>query len=404
MRKTLIILRHEFGQTLKRKSFILVTLAVPLLLFLGYGIYEGVQHWYQPGEPEGEKIGYVDQAGMFDDYTSQLGITFVPYTNEDEARGALLSGEVAEFLVIHGDYLFTGRIDRYTTSSEFEVPGNTWRAMEDFLLSNLLASDVSPDVLDRVKFPIALKTVQLDESGEAAAGQDEATKIMLPIVFGMLFIFAILFSSGHLFQSVAEEKENRVIEVILSSVSSKQLLAGKVLGLGAAGLLQVAVWLVSLRVFADVASDNIPALSQLSISSSLLAWAVVYFILGYLLFAALNAGIGSLGSTAREAQGLSFLVVVPALLPLWFSAFIITNPEGIFARALTLYPPTAPVTAMMRLPTQSMPAWEIVLSLAILAGSVALTMWVAAKVFRVFLLMYGKRPAIREIVRYVREA
>jgi ABC-2 type transport system permease protein len=207
-----------------------------------------------------------------------------------------------------------------------------------------------------------------------------------------------------LFDSVTEEKENRVIEIILSSVSSRQLLAGKVMGRGAAGLLQVAVWLTAFKVFTEVASVNIPFLSEVSIPASLLAWAMVYFILGYLLFAALYAGIGSIGSTAKESHGWSFIIAMPSALPVWFTFLIVENPDGIFPRVLTFIPLTAPTTAMMRLPTNAISAWEIALSLAILAASVVLAMWAAAKVFRVFLLMYGKKPSLREIVRYVKEA
>ena len=404
MKKTLTILKHEFKQTVKRKSFILLTLAVPLLLVLGYGIYQGVQHWYEPGVPEEERIGYVDEVGGFDQYTSQHDITFIPYPSEEKAKDALLAGDVDEYFVIPADYLSSGHISRYTTKSESEVSDRTWKSIEGFLLSNLLAEDIDPLVLERVKSPMLMTSIQLDESGEVAPSQDEATKYLLPIVFAMLFMFALLFSSGSLFDSVTEEKENRVIEIILSSVSSRQLLAGKVVGRGAAGLLQVAVWLIAVKIFTEVASANIPFLSEVSISASLLAWGMVYFILGYLFFAALYAGIGSLGSTAKEGQGWSVIIAMPGWLPVWLAFLIFENPDGIFPRVLTFIPLTAPTTAMMRLTTNAMSAWEIAASLVILAGSVVLTMWVAAKVFRVFLLMYGKRPALREIVRYVREA
>jgi len=404
MKKTLTILRHEFKQTLKRKSFIIITIALPLLLILGYGIYQAVQHWYEPSEPQEVKIGYVDEAGGFDEYTTQQDIAFILYPSEEKAKDDLLAGEVEEYFVIPADYLSSGRIIRYTTKSEFEVPGKIWRSIEDFLLSNLLAGEVSPDLLERAKVPMQLLTVELAESGEIATGQDEISKFALPIVFGMLFGFALFFSSGFLLQSVSEEKENRVIEIILSSVSSKQLLAGKVLGLGAAGLLQIVIWFIAIKIFVDAASVNIPALSNLSISSSLLAWGIVFFIMGYILFAAMFAGIGSLGSTARESQSISGILVMPAIIPLWLNYFIINNPESTFAKALTFIPITAPVTAMMRLSRDAVSAWEIALSLAILAASVVLAMWAAAKVFRVFLLMYGKTPSLREIVRYVREA
>jgi ABC-2 type transport system permease protein len=404
MNKTFIILKHEFRQTLKNKSFLILTLSLPLLAILGVGIYQGVHHWYHPAAPQEEQIGYVDQTGVFGSYTSQPGILFVLYPDEGKAKDALIAKDIKEYFVIPTNYLSNGVITRYTMSREVVPSTKTTGQITDFLLSNLLAGEVSPQVLDRVKAPLLLASIRLDETGEIAPSQDVVSSYVVPIVFATLFIISIMFSSGFLFQSVTEEKENRVIEILLSSVSSGQLLVGKVLGLGAAGLIQAAVWFITVAIFSQVAQGIIPALSALSIPASLIGWGLVYFILGYLLLAALYAGVGSIGATAKEGQGWSIIFTLPAISPLWFNYFIIGSPEGAVSRALTFFPLTSPVAAMMRLATGAISAWEIALSLIILAGSVVLTMWVAAKVFRVFLLMYGKRLALREIIRYVREA
>jgi len=404
MNKAFIILKHEFSQTMKNRSFIILTLALPLLAILGVGIYQGVQHWYHPGTPQEVKIGYVDQTGMFDEYTSQAGVLFVLYPDEEKAKDALLTKDIKEYFVIPADYLSSGLVTRYTMSREVEPSGKTTAQITDFLLSNLLGGEVSPQVMERVKTPLLMASIRLNETGEIAPYQDVVSSYFVPIIFATLFIISIMFSSGFLFQSVTEEKENRVMEILLSSVSSGQLLVGKVLGLGAAGLIQVAVWLITVVIFAEVAPGIIPSLSSISIPASLIGWGILYFILGYLLLAGLSAGIGSIGATAREGQGWSTIFTLPAVAPLWFTYFIIGSPEGAVSRALTFFPLTSPVTSMMRLANHAISAWEIALSLIILIGSIVLTMWVAAKIFRVFLLMYGKRLAFREIVRYVREA
>jgi len=404
MNKTFLILKHEFWQTLKNRSFLILTLSLPLLAILGVGIYQGVQHWYHPGAPQEVKLGYTDHTGMFGNFTSEPGVQFVLYTDEETAKGALLAKDVKEYFVIPADYLSSGVITRYTMSREVAPSTKTTGQITDFLLSNLLAGEVSPQVLERVKTPVLLASVRLNETGEIAPNQDVVSSYVVPIVFASLFIISIMVSSGFLFQSVTEEKENRVMEILLSSVSSGQLLVGKVLGLGTAGLLQVAVWFVTVAIFAQVAPGIIPALSALSIPVSLIGWGILYFVLGYLLLAALYAGVGSIGATAREGQGWSTIFTLPAVAPLWITYLIIGSPEGAVSRALTFFPLTSPVTSMMRLANHAISAWEIALSLIILIGSIALTMWVAAKVFRVFLLMYGKRLALREIIRYVREA
>ena len=404
MNKTLLILKHEFRKILRSKTFIILTLALPLLLILGFGIYKGVQEWHHPAAPEEVKIGYVDEIGMFDEYTNQSDVLFVLYQSEDAAKQALLVKEIKEYFIIPPDYLSSGLITRYTMAREAAPSEKTRGQIADFLISNLLSDEVSPQIVERAKTPMLLASIRLDESGEIASGQDVFSSYVLPMVFVVIFMISIFFSSGTLFQSVTEEKENRMIEILLSSVSTRQLLVGKVLGLGASGLIQVAVWFITLEIFAEVASGTIPALSDLSIPASVLAWAVVYFILGYLLFAAIFSGIGSIVPTAKEGQGLSVIFTLPAVLPYYFSYFILTNPTGALSRALTFFPLTSPITAMIRISTKAIAPWEIALSIVIIVTSVVVTMWVAAKLFRVFLLMYGKRPALREIVRYLREA
>jgi ABC-2 type transport system permease protein len=404
VKKTWIILRHEFRLTVRRKSFILLTLALPVLLILGYSIYQAVQHWYQPSEAGEVKTGYVDEVGIFNSYTQQGNTVFVPYSSEAAATNALLAKEIEDYIVIPTDYISTGTVTRYTLGAEVSTSSAKQQKIADFLVSNLLPVGIDPQVIERATTPATVGLVRLNENGEIISSKSEVARVLMPIVFGLLFLMSLLFSGGFLFQSVTEEKENRVIEIMLSSVSSQQLLAGKVLGLGAAGLVQVAVWFAAVRIFAQQASGSISVLAEMTVPAGLLAWALVYFVLGYLLFAALYAGVGSIGSNAREAQSWSAVFVMPALVPMWFSGLIITYPDSVFAKILTLFPLSAPVAVMVRLPNESISAWEMGLSIAILAASVAVAMWAAAKTFRVFLLMYGKRPGLKEIVASIREA
>jgi ABC-2 type transport system permease protein len=404
MNKAFIIFKHEFWKTVRNRSFIILTLALPVLVILGLGIYSGVHYWYHPGAPQAEKIGYVDDTGMFGNYTSQPGVQFILYLDEQAAKEAFLAQDVKEYFVIPADYLSSGVITRYTMSHEVIPSGKTNAEITDFLRSNLLAGKVSPQVVQRIETPLLLTSVRLNESGEIAPSQDIVSTTVVPLVFGTLFVIAVIVSSTLMFQSVTEEKENRVIEIMLSSVSPGQLLVGKVLGLGAAGLVQAAVWFITFAIFAVAARGIIPALSAISVPASLVGWGILYFILGYLLLGSISAGIGSIGATAREGQGWTSIFTIPAISPIWFNYYIINYPEGAVSRALTFFPITSPVASMMRLALHAISAWEIALGLIILLGSIVLTMWIASRMFRVFLLMYGKRPAFREFVKYVREA
>ncbi|MFW0859295.1 MAG: ABC transporter permease [Dehalococcoidia bacterium] len=402
MNKTLIILKHEFRQAIKRKSFLILTAAIPLIALIGMLGYQFVVDLFP--EPElPERIGYVDHTGIFTNYTGQPGLTFILYPTETEARDALLAGEIDEFFIIPPDYLVTGQVVRFTMEREIVPSPVTRKQISDFLLSNLLAGRVSEELVQRIKEPLMLVSLQLDETGQIVQVPHPAVAFIVPFIFGFLFMISIFSNSGRMLQSVSEEKENRVIEILLSSISARQLFLGKLLGLGSAGLLQMVVWLVTIRIFADVGVIRIPVLGDLAIPTSMLALGLLYFILGYLLFAVLSAGVGCIGSTASESEQWTGVFIVPALVPMWLSDAILMHPDGLLARILTFIPLTAPMTVMMRLPNTTIPLWELALSLTIMVGSIAAGVWFVARVFRVFLLMYGKRPALREIVRYARE-
>lgn len=404
MNKTLVICRHELLVTLKRTSFILATLAVPVLLLVGFGIYQGVQHWYHRDEPETKAVGYVDHAGGFDEYETHFGDTIVSFSGEDEATRALVSGEIAEYFVIPEDYLSTGLITRYTMQRELETSQSTFERIRAFLVSNLVGTDISPEVLERAKAPLGLTSVRLDENGEVMGDQEPFLQLAVPYIFGLLLMLSIFFASGFLLQSISEEKDSRLMEILLSSVSARQLLAGKVLGLGAAGLFQIAVWVTSIWVFVDVAVSNIPALSGLSITPSVLILALVYYVMGYLLFAVIMAVLGSVGTTARESNSWSSIVAMTAMLPLFFITVMVENPNHMLAVVLTFVPTTAPLAAVMRLSSEGIPAWQMGLSLALLASTIVFLTWAGAKIFRTCLLMYGKRPSLRNFVKYIAEA
>lgn len=409
MNKTILILKHEFGQTIKRKSFIIMTLAFPVLALIAIGIFGFIQGMEKPSPPgEVVTIGYVDEVGNFSGYTEQPGeptVTLIGYGTPEEATSALLAGGISEYFIIPSDYVATGVITRYTLEQELEPPGEIQWAIKSFLLSNLLEGQTSPEVMERVKAPVGLATIRLDETGQVATDQGGFGAFIVPYLFSILLLMAIFTSSGFLLQGLGEEKENRIIEILLSSVSARQLLTGKVLGLGAAGLLQILVWLLSIGVLVEMASTSIGGfLSTLQIPGNFLVLGTVYFILGYLLFAILMAGVGSISPTAREGQQLSVIFTMSGVLPLMLAPFIIQNPSHIVTQVFTLFPITAPVTVMLRLGLTDIPTWELIASIALLVIFIIGSLVLAAKVFRSFLLMYGKRPRLGEIIKSLREA
>ena len=405
MKKTLAILKHEFLQTIRQKGYIIMVISLPLLSMVGYGVAQAVDQWSDSDSGEAQTIGYVDAAGMLgEEYTGTADIEFVQYSTDAEAKESLLNDQVDEYFIVPENYVSTGLIVRFTSEGETGLSGEIEGAMEGFLLDNLLAGDVGDDLMERVKTPMMLASYGLDGEGEIVPESDELNAIVIPMIFGILFMFCIFTSSGFMLESVSEEKENRVMEILLSSVSAKQLLLGKILGRGVAGLLQVVIWLTTAVVFARMASISISVLEDLSISFDVLGLGLLYFVLGYFIFAALMAGVGCIGATMKESQSLSMMITMPAgLLP--FYLFIFTQEtEGPIFTALTLFPLTAPVMGIIRVSAHTIPVWELMLSLLFMAGTSVFLLWAVAKIFRTFLLMYGKKPSVRDIVRSVMAA
>ncbi|HEY40857.1 MAG TPA: ABC transporter permease [Dehalococcoidia bacterium] len=404
MNKTLLIFRHEFFTLVKRKGFIIMTVVFPLIGFTAIGIYMIVQG-VGTGEQEFPTIGYVDEVGGFSEYTLQDDLTFIPFNSQDEATSALLVEEIDEYFVIPPDYLTQGIVSRYVLEKELEVPEATRSAMTKFLQSNLLEGQASPEIAERVKIPMLLANIRLDETGNIAEDQGGFESFLVPMIFAFLLIMSIGSSSGYLLQGLGEEKENRVMEVLLSSVSPRQLLTGKILGLGAAGLIQVIVWLVSLITLTQLASDVVGGLmAGLKIPENMLLLGIVYFILGYLLFAVIEAGMGAIGANAKESQQMVVALMLPAVLPFYiFIIFLRDNPDHVVGTVLTLIPVTAPMSVFVRLGMSEIPLWELLLSIGLMIAGIVGGIFLAAKAFRVFLLMYGKTPGPREIIRYLRE-
>lgn len=403
--KTFLIFKREFLQTVRRISFIIMTLAFPLLALLGIGVYQIVSNISAPApEPETVVVGYIDAVGQFDSYTEQAGVDLVSYLTEEAAKAALLDKTIKEYFIIPPDYLATGVIARYTLEREMEAPEKVWTAVRDFLLDNLLEGQ-NPEIRQRAEAPLALASIRLDQEGNIAVDQGGFSAFVIPYLFSILLLMSIFTSSGFLLQGLGEEKQNRIMEILLSSISARQLLTGKVLGLGAAGLLQMVIWMATIGLMLPMASNIIGGFfSTLQVPSSLLVLGIIYFILGYLLFATIMAGVGSISTTPQEGQQLSTIFTMLGTVPFWFMWFIIENPNHILSQVFTLIPVTAPITVIVRLGLAEVPIWELIVSIVLLVVSIIGLLYIAAKVFRAFLLMYGKRPDVRQIFKVIKEA
>ncbi len=403
MNKTRLIFGHEFLHTIKRKGFIIMTLIVPVLALIAIGIIQLVSAIIEPTEVETTIIGYIDEVGGFDQYTAQGHIELVRYNTQDDATKALINDDISEYFVIPRDYASTGVINHYTLEKQPETPQPTVAAIKRFLTSNILAGKVPHDTIYVIDAPLNLLTTRLTETGAVATEQGGWGNIIVPALFSFLLAFSIIFSASYMLSGLVEEKENRLIEVLLSSISTRQLITGKVLGLGAAGLIQVAVWLVSLPLLLNLASSTFGSFfSAIQIPSNFIVLGLVYFILGYLFFVVVSAGIGAISTNTHEGQQLLMTLTMPVFIPFWFSSLLFIFPNSPIWVVLTIFPVTAPVTTMLRMGVSDVPIWQMVVSIVVLGLSIAGALFVAIRIFRIYLLMYGKRPGLREIIQNLR--
>jgi ABC-2 type transport system permease protein len=401
--KTLILVKHEFLNTVRRKAFVILTLAFPLLALLGLLAAQIIPGMITPSTTV-SKIGYVDKTGIFIQTISEDKTELVPFDSEEAAKTALLDKKVKEYFIISPDYISSGIVQRYTLSNELAPGMDTQTVIRDFLLTNLLKGN-SADIIARAKYPLNIASTTLTAAGIPATRQGGITAFILPYIFSILLMMAIFTSSGYLLQGLGEEKENRVMEILLSSVSPRQLLAGKVLGLGAAGLVQIIIWLISANFLVKIAAASFGnILGSLQIGPEFMILAIIYFVLGYLLMAVIMAGMGSISPTAREGQQMSALVTIPVVIPIYFMAIIMEHPENPFVKVLTFLPITAPNTVIVRLGLSEIPLWELLVSMAVLILSIWGCFILCTKLFRTYLLMYGKRPDLKDIVRSFKEA
>jgi ABC-2 type transport system permease protein len=263
---------------------------------------------------------------------------------------------------------------------------------------------VGTEEAQRVLVPFVLATTEVDDDGQVVTDPVSAGRLLFFMGLGVMMMISVFTTSGYLLQGLTEEKENRIMEILLSSVNPEHLMLGKLFGLGAAGLLQMVLWGASGVTFLTLVFRITDTGLDIDLMPSFLGLLAggAYFLLGYFFFATLMAALGAVTSTQREASQVTYLVVLPGIAPAWFMERLIENPEGLLARVASMVPFSAPLASLMRLGADGMGAIDLVISLSLLAASVAGAMWLTTRLFRAYLLMYGQRPGLRQIFRTLR--
>jgi ABC-2 type transport system permease protein len=409
-RKVWVVARHEYLVNVRRAGFIIMTAIVPVLgiAILAFGtLFAGEARQLgnfiaEQFDIASQTTGVVDQSGYFSPLLPEYRAEgrFILFESEAQAEAALVAEEVSSVLVIGEDYLETGQVVVVTTGSGFGAAAvSDSFAMRAFFVDHLLSDQVDPALRNRAANPMDVEPRVLSSGGEA---QGEGPlgfvfTFVVPYFLSIFLVMTIFISSGYLLQSVAEEKESRVVEIVVSSVRPVELMTGKVAGLGALGLTQVLVWMLSAVGLGGGAAALLAIAGAAVIPMRVLLLGVVYYVLGFSLYAILMAGVGALGATMQESQQLAGVFSFFAAVPYMVSGFLFTNPNMLVARVLSFFPLTAPTMMMLRLPLAEVPWIDVVGSIVVLLLSVPVALWAGARLFRVGLLIYGKRPTLKEI-------
>ena len=405
--ETRVILVEEFRRQIRRRSWQILTLLVPAVLLVALLVVPLIRNAVTTDEPTTplDKIGFVDAADIV--LSFDIANRPLEYADRESGIQGLQRGDVEAVFVIPADYLETGAVQWLRVDSGFLTDDSLASLFREFLTVELIAGYVEPSVLSRVVRPANFTVYEVADDGtvtEEPPDAQQAGEFFVPFIFAVLLMIAIFSGSGSLLQSVADEKENRMIEMIITSATPLSIMAGKVFALGVTGLIQVTVWVISAAVLAPLIIDQIPNSGSLSVDIDLLVMVLLLFIAGYFLFAVIMAGVGAATTSIREASQISAIITLPAGLPIWLSSLLVTNPNGTVAQILSYVPVTAPTTILIRLSVGNVSVLEVAASLFVIVASAFAMLWVSARVFRAGLLLYGQRMSLRNVWSALRDA
>lgn len=424
MRETLLIIKREFRERVASKSFLYGTLLFPLLMIaliiLPRLVGRGGSEWH---------LALVSEAPAGVTEAFELLLTRPPEAEDDANRyrlervegpianvrerlaDRLKSEELDGYVAIPADVLQSGSIIlRARKGVSFDVVRELRTAgTRAVQTERLRQSGIDASAVAALVAPVKIDEARLTEQGEQRGGA-LSTFLTAYVVAFLIYIMTTLYGVA-VMRSVLEEKTNRIAEVLMSTIRASHLMAGKIVGVGSAAVVQVLIWVAITAVVVKVSpligggfSLPEPVLQALNVAPATGVLLFLYFLLGFFLYASVFAIVGAAVTSEQEAQSVQFLALIPMIAPMLFLETILNAPLGGVAVALGLIPFTSPVTMPMRMASTQVPALEVAVSLALLAAGIVVVAWLAGKVYRVGILSTGKRPSLSELVRWVRSA
>jgi ABC-2 type transport system permease protein len=399
MDKVWLVARREFLFNLRRPGFLFGVFGVPLLTI---GIWAVIALIFTEAETNLEsvgQVGYVDQAGVLVDPLSleDNPDLFIAYPDEERARAALDAEAIGAYFLLAENYLRTGNVELVAYGG---TPEELQDRFVDFLRINLARGTDTDVATERLESPIDLR-VRTEENGRVLTEASLPTLIFLPMIFAIVFMLSANITSGYLMGGIVEERTNRIMELLVTSLRPMQLLLGKVIGLGGLGLFQIVIWLgAGLMVISS--GQSVPFLAGITFPIDMAVVFLLYFLISYFLLASLMSCVGVIANSDQESRQFAGYVSLVFVIPFFFFTALIEEPNGTASIMLSMIPLTAPISMLMRMGFTAVPVWQIALSLSILFVTMLVVVWVSARIFRWGLLLYGKRLTPRELWRAIR--
>ena len=391
------VIAFEYTKLVLTRRFLLSMLGLPALI----GVIVVVGTLVGRMETNTDPVGYVDRShglravppDRLPPVAADEAVALIRYADEAAAQSALDAGTIQGYYVVAEDYFISGQVR--LVYAERAPTGLAQRTFRDFLQANLVR-DLPEEVARRLTAGADYVLPRAD-GGRQPRDLSLFINAFMPAILGLGFIIAIFTTSGYLMQAVVEEKENRTMEVLLTSLSSGQLIAGKILGISLVGLTQIGGWTLVLAGGLLWGRTRYEWLGNLHISGEVVLVLLTVMVPAYLMFGSFMVAIGATVAEASEGQQVTGFLTLPAMIPYWFLPLFLGNPNSPLALGLSFFPLTAPVAVSIRAGTGNLPTWQLALASAILVASAAGAMWLAGRAFALGQLLYGQRLPWRRL-------
>ncbi|MDZ7797601.1 MAG: ABC transporter permease [Candidatus Marinimicrobia bacterium] len=417
MNKILTIVQWELKRGIRSKAFIISVLmpfvilafsVIPALFSLNQKIHE-------------KEMGIIDLGnGIYNEISAYINDSFINedgdpvYTiqeyistseNHDTLVQTLIRDEYADIVMtLEADFMDRGEVNIYHRNDVgIEEISQLENVLEQYLMEKrIVALGLTKRDMDHVLEKPEIQLYEIGRSGDAVQS-NFLIRYGVPGVFLWLLVMGVVMSSSMLISGVIEERSNRIIEILMSSIKPKELMAGKIFGIGMLGVIQISVYLIILLAFTLFGGSvlNID-IRPADVFTADIIWYFIYFILGYFLYASLYVGLGSLYDNERDAQQSVGFLTIFAVLPIMLVQPIMMNPDTPLATVLAFIPLTTPFMMILKIGMLSAPIWEIILMMFYLLLWILLITWAGSKIFRTTILMYGKRVTLKEIIQWIR--